>query len=75
MIAELEAGSPRDQGEQAHDDAEGALVQAADEPAQGKAIRWCLVVQPLQRNGLRIQGVRVGERCRRRIQLISRYAS
>jgi len=32
VIAELEVGTPRDQGEQGeqeHDDAEGALVQAA----------------------------------------------
>jgi hypothetical protein len=29
VIAELEVGSPRDQGEQEHDDAEGAPVHAA----------------------------------------------
>ena len=54
MIAELEVGSPRDQGEQEHDDAEGTFAQAVHQPAQGKVIRRDFVVQSLQHRMLEL---------------------
>ena len=41
----------RDQGEQEHDDAERALVQAAHQPAEREAVSRDFIVQPLQENG------------------------
>ena len=56
-------GGDRDHREEEHDDAEGTLVQAAHQPAEGEVIRRCFVVQPLQHVGGRDKRTRVGAWC------------